>query len=71
MCEHVLTVNQACVFRFTARSAVHWQLGILIFTVFARFSADCRPTLAPKPLKNDGVRPAVPVAAQISPADQF
>ncbi len=38
---------------------------------FRWFSADFRPNLAPKPLWNDGARLAVPVAPQISPADQF
>ncbi len=45
-----------------AFSAVHWQLGILMFPVFGRFSAKLGP---------DGARPAVPVAPKISPADQF
>ncbi len=41
------------------------------YSDFCWFSVDFRPNLAPKPLWNDGARPAVPVAPKISPADQF
>ncbi len=42
-----------------------------IFLLKNNFSADFQPNLAPKPIYNDGARPAVPVAPKISPADQF
>ncbi len=47
------------------------SLAIRNSDFYCRFSADVRPNLAPKPLENDGARPAVPVAPKTSPADQF
>ena len=39
--------------------------------VFGPVLARCCPGTTPKPLQNDGARPAVPVAPKISPADQL